>query len=74
MASNNKFLRMSNAGIQMGVAIGGLAWLGNYIDEKNNIENKLFTVLLALLGVAIGLYIVIKEVMNISKNDGNDKK
>ncbi len=74
MASNNNFLRMSNAGIQMGIAIGGFAWLGHYIDEKNGFENKIFTVILALLGVAIGLYIVIKAVMNISKNDGNDKK
>ena len=74
MASNNNFLKMSNVGIQMGIAIGGFAWLGHYIDEKNGIKNKTFTVILSLIGVAIGLYIVIKAVMNISKNDGNDKK
>ncbi len=74
MAANNKFLRMSNAGIQMGLVIGGFAWLGNYLDDKYQNDKKIWTVILALLGVGLGIYIVIKEVMNLTKkNDEPDQ-
>lgn len=67
--ANNKFLKLSNAGIQMGLVIGGFAWLGTYIDKKYQNENQMWTVILALLGVAIGIYIIIKEVLNLTKNN-----
>lgn len=74
MASNNKFLKLSNAGIQMGLIIGGFAWLGNYLDNKYQNDKKLWTVILSLLGVAIGIYIIIKEVMNLTNNNDESSK
>jgi F0F1-type ATP synthase assembly protein I len=71
MSKPNKFLKLSNAGIQMGLVIGGGAYLGNYLDQ-DSVGTPVWTVLLSLVGVAIGLYIVIKEVMQITKS--NERK
>lgn len=72
MAANNKFLRLSNAGIQMGLIIGGFAFLGDYLDKKYLNDKRIWTVVFTLLGVAFGIYIMIKEVLNITKNDKRD--
>jgi ATP synthase protein I len=77
MSKPNKYLKLSNAGIQMGLVIGGGAYLGNYLDG-NSTGTPVWTVILSLVGVAIGLYIVIKEVIGITKsketkdNDNNE--
>jgi F0F1-type ATP synthase assembly protein I len=67
--NNNKFLRMANAGVQMGILIGGGAFGGNYLDKKYGTPKPYYTLVFSLLGVGIGLYLVIKEVINLSKND-----
>jgi F0F1-type ATP synthase assembly protein I len=74
-SSSNKFLRLSNAGFQMAIVIGGMAFLGNYLDDKYKNDNQLYTVILSLLGVALGIYIMIKEVINLTKDkNGNGSK
>lgn len=67
--NNNKFFRMANSGVQMAILIGGGAYGGKYLDEKYGNSKPIYTIILSLLGVAIGLYLVIKEVINISKDD-----
>lgn len=67
--NRNKFLRLSNSGIQMGVIIGGLALLGDYIDNQYVNSTPIWTIVLSLLGVGLGLFIVIREVIKISKAD-----
>jgi F0F1-type ATP synthase assembly protein I len=67
-----KYVRFSGVGVQMGVIIAGFSYLGVYLDEKSNNKTQIYTISLALLGVCIGLYIVIREVINMSKDD--DKK
>jgi hypothetical protein len=67
--NNNKFFRMANSGVQMAILIGVGAFGGRYLDEKYGNTIPGYTVTFSLLGVAIGLYLVIKEVINISKND-----
>jgi hypothetical protein len=68
LASNtNPYLRLSSAALQMAAVIGGLSWLGSFLDHKYNTHNSLWTIILGLLGVALGRYLVIKEVLAISK-------
>ncbi len=75
MSSNNekpkasKYLRFSSVGIQMGIIIGGFAYLGNYLDDKYENETAWWTLGLSLFGVVAGLYIMIKEVVKMSKED-----
>ena len=69
MKKNNAFLRFSSVGIQMGLLIAGGAWLGQTLDKNQSNETPGYTILFSLLGVAIGLYMVIKEVINLSKDD-----
>lgn len=64
----NKFRRFAGVGVQMGVSIAGFAFLGSWLDEGS--EGKpVWTITLSLLGVFIGLYLVIKEVIKMSKDD-----
>lgn len=68
LASNtNPYLRLSSAALQMAAVIGGLSWLGSFLDHKYHTKNSVWTIVLGLLGVAVGLYLVIKEVLAISK-------
>jgi len=53
----------------MGAIIGLGAWGGSSLDAHYQITTKLFTITLTLLGVAASLYLVIKEVINMSKDD-----
>jgi len=69
MNKNNTFLRFSTVGIQMGLLIAGGALLGQYLDERQKNETPGYTIIFSLLGIAIGLYIVIKEVIHLSNKD-----
>lgn len=69
LASNNSYLRLTSAALQMTAVIGGFAWLGTYLDNNYNPNGSLWTILLSLLGVGIGLYLIIKEVLSISKEN-----
>ena len=53
----------------MGAIIGLGAWGGSSLDAHYQNTNKLFTIILTLLAVAASLYLVIKEVINMSKDD-----
>ena len=64
----NKFARYSSMGIQMAIIIGFSSWLV-YLDQQKNPPGTLYTVLLSLSGVAIALYLVIKEVIKMSKDN-----
>lgn len=65
----NKYLRFSSIGIQMGAIIGGLAYLGVWLDEKYNPEGHLYTLILTLFGVGASMYLVIREVIKMSKEN-----
>lgn len=66
---NKAYIRLSSAGIQMGLVIAGAAWGGSLLDDKYQNETPIWTIVCSLLGVGAGLYLVIKEVINISKDD-----
>ena len=65
----SKLAKFSGIGIQMGIIIGGFAWLGSYLDERYETKDPWWTICLCLFGVFAGLYLMIKEVMNLDKDD-----
>ena len=62
-------LRFSSLGFQMAITIGLFAWLGNYLDEKYNTEKPYYSIACILVGIAIALYQVIKEVITMTNNN-----
>jgi F0F1-type ATP synthase assembly protein I len=67
--SGSKYTRFSTVGIQMGIIIGGFTWLGTYLDKKYQNDTPWWTIGLSLFGVVAGLYLMIKEVINMNKDD-----
>lgn len=65
----SKYLRFSGLGIQMGIIIGGFAWLGTYLDDRYQNKTPWWTLGLSLFGVVAALYLMIKEVVKLSKED-----
>ena len=68
----SKYARFSALGIQMGVIIGFFSWLGVYLDDKFESKTDWWTIGLSLFGVTAALYLIIREVIKISKK--NDAK
>jgi ATP synthase protein I len=65
----NLFVRFSSAGIQMALLIIVGAIGGQYLDENSGNGKPIYTVIFSLFALAIGLYLIIKEVLNITKED-----
>lgn len=64
----NAFAKFSSVGIQMGLLIYGGVYLGQYLDERYGFETPWMTILFALIGVFLGLFFVIREVIKMGKN------
>jgi len=60
----NAYAKYSSIGFQMVVVIGIFTYAGYKIDEAGKHEVKWATAALALIGVFIALYIVIRSVKN----------
>lgn len=58
-----------NIPFQMGIIILAGVYFGRWLDEKQQNENALFTIIFSLLSVFIALYNVIQQVKNINKED-----
>ena len=56
---------LSGIAVQMGVTIYLFVLSGKWLDAKFNDGDKLFTIIMTLLGVGISLYAVIKQVNRI---------
>ncbi len=63
----NQLLKYSNLGIQMAVIIGLSAWGGHKLDLHYKNDPPVFTIVLSLLGIAIALYIVLKDIIKSNK-------
>lgn len=66
---SSTYAQFSTMGIQMGIIIGGFTWLGVFLDEKYPNKYGAYTICFALLGVFISMYILIKEVMKMNKDN-----
>ena len=58
-------IQLSGIGIQMGVIIYVFVLLGKWLDSKYNDGDKLFIIISTLLGVAVSLYVVLKQLNRI---------
>ncbi len=68
----NTYLKFSAIAIQMGAIIGLGSWAGHALDEKYQTSKPYFTIVFALVSIAAALYLVIKEVLSIGKEDDAD--
>ncbi|WP_242083719.1 AtpZ/AtpI family protein [Aestuariivivens sediminis] len=59
--------QLSGIAIQMGVTIYVFVLLGKWLDTKYNDGDKLFVIIMTLLGVGISLYVVLQQVNRINK-------
>lgn len=57
----NDYIRYTGMGFQMLAVIGLFTWAGIKLDEKGSHGKPLFTALLAMLGVVVGIYSVLKD-------------
>ena len=64
----NKWIQFANIPFQMGLIIFVGVFIGNKLDEYFEKEN-MFIIIVSLISVFIALYVVIKSVINMSKND-----
>lgn len=71
-SSLNQYARFSGVAIQMGVIIGVSAWGGKKLDEHFNLNKPYLTIVCSLTGVAIALYLIIREVVKLGKK-GEDE-
>lgn len=53
----------------MGVIIGFSAWGGQKLDEYFLMNKPYLTIVCSLLGVAFALYLIIREVIKMGKNN-----
>ena len=56
---------LSGIGIQMGIIIYLFVLLGKWLDTNYNEGGKLFLIIATLLGVAVSLYVVVKQLNRI---------
>lgn len=68
-SSLNQYARFSGIAIQMGVIIGFSAWGGRKLDQYFNLSKPYLTIVCSLFGVAFALYLIIREVINMGKNN-----
>lgn len=69
-----KYLRFSGVAIQMGAVIAMGALGGRWIDERQGNETPGWTIGLSLFAVFASLYLVIKEVIKLGKDDDKAKE
>jgi hypothetical protein len=61
------FIKLSGLGIQIGVIIYIFIYFGKWIDLYLNNNTKTFVAIGAITGVAVSLYVVLKQLEKIHK-------
>lgn len=64
----SKWLALINIPIQMGVIIFLFAYLGNWLDENHPSTKVYYIKILVMVGVALALYNVHRQVSEINKS------
>ncbi|MBN2728240.1 MAG: AtpZ/AtpI family protein [Bacteroidales bacterium] len=57
----NKYARFTSIAFEMMAVIGGLTWLGVWLDTKTRAETPWFTIVLAPFSVIAALLLVIRS-------------
>ncbi|PWB25274.1 MAG: AtpZ/AtpI family protein [Flavobacterium sp.] len=63
----NKWIALINIPIQMGAIIFLFSYLGSWLDENHPSEKVYYNKILVMVGVALALYNVIRQVNEINK-------
>ena len=63
----NKWLALIGIPFQMGVIIFLFSWFGSWLDESTQNTSKLYFIIFTMLGVALALFNVIRQVNQINK-------
>ncbi len=63
----NKWIALINIPIQMGVIIFLFSYLGTWLDENHPSEKVYYHKILIMVGVALALYNVFRQVNEINK-------
>lgn len=61
--STDEYLKYSGMAFQMALIIGLGAFVGQKVDAKLEVETPWFTILFLLIGVALALYVVLKDLI-----------
>ena len=59
------FAALSGLGVQVGVIVYVLVRIGKWLDAYLNLPKKIFVAIGAFTGVALGLYVVLKQLKKI---------
>ncbi|AWK03684.1 F0F1-ATPase subunit [Flavobacterium crocinum] len=65
--NRNKWIALINIPIQMGVIIFLFSYLGSWLDENHPNEKVYYHKILIMVGVALALYNVFRQVNEINK-------
>ncbi|WP_242134006.1 AtpZ/AtpI family protein [Aestuariivivens marinum] len=57
---------LSGVAIQMGVTIYLFVLLGKWLDGRYNNGDRLYIIIMTLLGVGVSLYVVLKQINRIN--------
>lgn len=66
--TNNKWLALINIPIQMGAIIFLFSYFGNWLDDNYASPKVYYNKILIMVGVALALYNVIRQVNEINKS------
>lgn len=67
------YIRFSGIGIQMGIIITAGALGGQWLDTKQENNFPTWTLVLTLLAIFASLYLIIREVIKMGKEDDDTK-
>ena len=64
-----KYVVFSGMAFQMGITIALFTYIGILLDEKFPNDLNIYTVIFSLIGVIGSIYIIVKQVINTSKDE-----
>ncbi|HLW30532.1 MAG TPA: AtpZ/AtpI family protein [Brumimicrobium sp.] len=72
--SSKSYVRFSTIAIQMGIIIAAGALGGQWLDEKQENDFPIWTLLLTLFSIFASLYQIIREVIKMGKDEDDSKR
>lgn len=63
----NKWLALVNIPVQMGIIIVAFSYFGGWLDGKYPNPKNIYFIIFTMLGVALALYNVIRQVNQLNK-------
>ncbi len=64
----NDYMKYAGIGFQMLAIIGIFTWAGVKLDQRSGNEKQIYTAVLSLAGVIIGIYTVLKDLVHKDDN------